>query len=273
MEVSKIPPSKSQLSNFKPDLLVIVGPTASGKTALAIELAKKFDGEIICADSRTVYKHLDIGTAKPTPQEQELVPHHLLDIVEPDQPFTVADFKKLANEKIKEIQMRGKLPIMVGGSGLYIDSVIFDYQFSKSGSKRDSQNPRHLAKEEPSQKSATLRENTLVIGLQVPRDVLRRRIEARIEQMLENGLISEAGKLINSYPGSKALDAPGYKAFTEYLAGRLDLDEAKALFIKNDFQLAKRQMTWFKRNNSIHWIENRGQAVEIATTFLNKKSD
>ena len=126
-------------------LLVIVGPTASGKTALAIELAERMNGEIICADSRTVYRGLDIGTAKPTPEERARVPHHLLDVVDPDQPFSVADFKRLAEQAITDVRRRDKLPILVGGSGLYIDAIIYDYQFSAAGTKRSEQNPRHLA--------------------------------------------------------------------------------------------------------------------------------
>lgn len=127
-------------------LIVIVGPTASGKTTLAIELARRLDGEIICADSRTVYKGMDIGTAKPTEEEQLFVPHHLLDVVDPGERFTVADFKRLANEAIIDIIGRGKVPIMVGGSGLYIDAVLFDYKFAPVGTPRDNQNPRHLSK-------------------------------------------------------------------------------------------------------------------------------
>ena len=110
-------------------LISIVGPTASGKTALAIRVAEELSGEIICADSRTVYKGLDIATAKPSRDERNRVPHHALDVVTPDEPFTVADFKQLADKAIKDIQDRGKIPILVGGSGLYIDAVLFNYSF------------------------------------------------------------------------------------------------------------------------------------------------
>ena len=110
-------------------LVVILGPTASGKSAMALELAQKFNGEIVCADSRTIYKGMDIGTAKPSIQEQQLVRHHLIDIVEPDRPFSAAQFKQAAQDAIAEIQSRGKLPFLVGGSGMYIDSVIYDYGF------------------------------------------------------------------------------------------------------------------------------------------------
>ena len=120
-------------------IIVIVGPTASGKTALAIDIAKRHNGEIICADSRTVYKGLDIGTAKPTPADQARVPHHGLDLVEPDESFSAADFKSYANQKIAEIRQRGRLPVLVGGTGLYVDSVVYDYQFGPPVDKKRRQ--------------------------------------------------------------------------------------------------------------------------------------
>lgn len=251
-------------------LLVIVGPTASGKTALAIELARKFDGEIVCADSRTVYKHLNIGTAKPTSEERALVPHHLLDVVEPDQPFTVADFKKLANEAIQDISARSRLPIMVGGSGLYIDAVLFDYQFSEAGAKRDEINPRHVDKSAQGNRGE-VRSNTLVLGLEVDRETLRSRITKRVDTMVAAGLLDEVKYLLGHYADSKALDAPGYKAFRRHLDREISLDEAKSLFIKNDMALAKRQMTWFKRNPRIQWQSNPSSTVALVTTLVNKK--
>ncbi len=253
-------------------LVVIVGPTASGKTSLAIELAQKFDGEIICADSRTVYKDMDIGTAKPTINERAMVPHHLLDVVSPDEPFTVVDFKKLANRAIADIEARGKLPIMVGGSGLYIDAVLFDYAFAPKGAKRDPENPRHLSKTEPQVKQE-LRPNTLVIGLNPDLDILKQRITQRVDQMVDSGFLDEVQKLLAKYePGIKALQAPGYKAFQSYLENKISLEDAKALFVRNDYLLARRQRTWFKRNKSIHWLNNREKIVDFVTTFLNKTS-
>lgn len=251
-------------------LLVIVGPTASGKTALGIELARKFDGEIICADSRTVYRGLDIGTAKPSPEERAQVLHHLIDVVNPDQPFSVADFKRLAEQAIEDIWRRGKLPILVGGSGLYIDAIIYDYQFNSDGTPRDPQNPRHLASSQSEDRQAMLPGVTM-IGLDIPRDVLRQRISDRVEAMVGHGFIDEVRWLVENYPGSKALDAPGYKAFREYLDGHKTLEEAKAEFVRNDMQLAKRQMTWFRRNKSIHWLDDLSKAVDLITTILNKK--
>lgn len=251
-------------------LLVIVGPTASGKTALAIELATKFDGEIICADSRTVYKHLDIGTAKPTAGERATVPHHLLDVVEPDEPFTVADFKQRATKVVEDISGKGRLPIMVGGSGLYVDAVLFDYSFSPEVSERDPINARHVHPESTHTKQP-IRGNTVVIGLDVPRDELKQRIAQRVDTMIADGFIEEVEELKGRYPGFKALDAPGYKAFADYIDGSISLEEAKELFVRNDYQLARRQQTWFRRNKSIQWISDPRQAVDIVTTFLSKK--
>lgn len=253
-------------------LIVIVGPTASGKTALAIEVAQKFDGEIICADSRTVYKYMDIGTAKPTNVERELVSHHLLDVVEPDEHFTVVDFKKLAKESIHDIHDRGKLPIMVGGSGLYIDAVLFDFEFAPKDAKRDSTNPRHLDKSEPQIRHG-MRDNTLLIGLNPDLEVIKQRITDRVDEMLSQGFENEVRYLYSKYgDGTKALQAPGYRAFRDYIIeNKISLDEAKAQFIRNDYLLARRQRTWFKRNKSIHWLDNREDYVDILTTFLNKK--
>ena len=257
-------------NSLKP-LVVIVGPTASGKTALAIEIAKKYDGEIICADSRTVYKDMNIGTAKPTVPEMQGVPHHLLDIVEPDQKFTVSDFKHLADKSIADIQSRGKLPILVGGSGLYINSVIYDYDFSASSGPRDEQNPRHLSPEAPTQVQQ-VRPDTLILGINMDPDLLKERIAKRVDLTIENGLVDELKMLANKYGWELSpMHAPAYKAFRPYLEGTIDLDQAKAQNIVYDSRLAKKQRTWFKRNNSIHWLSDPSKYVDILTTFLNNR--
>lgn len=248
-------------------LVVIVGETASGKSALALELAKKFNGEIICADSRTVYKSMDIGTAKPSPAEQKQVKHYLLDVVEPGERFTVADFKDQANKAIQEIYNRDRLPIMVGGSGLYVDSVLFDYQFSSRGAERDPVNPRHL--KQSGQTKKILRDNTLVLGLQVERSILEERIKNRVDAMVTTGFEKEVQMLVKTYGwDNQAMLAPGYKAFREYLEGEITLEEAKIGFVRSDIQLAKRQRTWFKRNKSIQWINDPTEAFKITTRFL-----
>lgn len=254
----------------KRHLIVIVGETGVGKSALAMNLAEKFNGEIIAADSRTVYKGMDIGTAKPTKDERRTVKHHLLDVVEPHQKFSVAEFKKLANEAIKDITNRGKLPILVGGSGLYIDSILYDYKFDPQG-PRDPLNPRHRLKSPLNNK---LRANTIIVGIKIAKNELEKRVERRTETMLELGLIDEVKRLLERYPAeTEAFKAPGYKAFIAYAKGQISLDEAKKAFVRADLQLAKRQRTWFKRNKSIHWVKastDPSYVVEQVTTVLNK---
>lgn len=251
-------------------LVVVVGSTASGKSAVALELARRFNGEIIAADSRTVYKGMDIGTAKPPKTELENIPHHLLDIIEPAKAFNAADFKARALEAIADIQQRQKLPIMAGGTGLYIDAVLYDFEFSLPGSERDATNPRHL-KRDKKILVGDIRPNTIIIGLKTERDMLERRIVKRTETMFDRGLLEEVKRLVNNYgweaPGLQAI---GYQEFKPFFEGAESLEEVKANIITHTMQYAKRQRTWFKRNKSIHWVEKQIEAVELTTTFLNK---
>jgi tRNA dimethylallyltransferase len=282
-------------------LVVILGPTASGKTALAIELAERFGGEIIAADSRTVYTGMDIGTAKPTPEEQGRVPHHLLDVVTPDKQFTVADFQRLASRAIADIGERSKLPILVGGSGLYIDALLYGFTFRGEPDLQqrealqelsieelqamlkergiplpeNGRNPRHLIRALETNGAApargSLRPNTVVIGLPAVRDVLRTKVTARVDAMVDAGFEDEARWLAKEYGwNAPGLQAPGYKAFRPYIEGEISLEEAKQLFVQNDMQYAKRQMTWFRRNADIHWISKMEEAVDLVTTIVNK---
>lgn len=250
-------------------LVVIVGETASGKSSLAMQIAKQFNGEIICADSRTIYKAMDIGTAKPSKKDREEIKHYLLDIIEPNQRYSASLFKKDALEAISNIANRGKLPIMVGGTGLYVDAVLFDYSFSSGEQQKDSNNPRHLSKSTQKNRGE-LRPNTLVIGLNRSRDELNIRIEERAKQMLEAGFINEVNTLVDKYgTDNEALSGIGYRTFAKYLRGDITLELAKAEFVKGDKSLAKRQRTWFKRNKSIHWI-NPSQANKIVHDFVTK---
>lgn len=284
-------------------LIVILGETASGKTALAIELAKRFDGEIISADSRTVYKEMDIGTAKPSKAERIQVPHHLVDVVSPDEKFTVADFQRLAQQSMKNIYERQHIPFLVGGSGLYIDAVIYDFELlpppDPAERKRlqkmsvqelqteimekgyqipaNKNNPRHLTRVietagKVSQKNP-LRSNTLLLGLSLDRDELKKRIAARADRMIEQGLVSEVRYVGEKYGWeSSALQAPAYRAFKKHVAGDSSLEEAKNEFMYSDLQLAKRQRTWFRRNSSIQWIDSLEQAESMVDKFLHKSS-
>ena len=244
-------------------MIVIVGETASGKSALALALAKRLNGEIICADSQTIRKEANIGTSKPSKSPQKAITHHLLDIIEPDEPFNVAQFKDLANEAINDISNRGKLPIMVGGTGLYIDSVIFDYQFGSSQSDK------------------TLRSNTLILGIQISREELKQKVHARTRQMINNGLAEEAKTLANKYGWDcEVLQAIGYREWREYFAEKpneksqteqIPIEEIEAKINKDTLELAKKQRTWFKRNKSIQWLSTPVKLdgiVDLATTFF-----
>jgi len=282
-------------------LIVILGPTASGKTALALDLAQRFDGEIIAADSRTVYIGMDIGTAKPTLEEQKLAPHHLIDVVTPDQAFTVAGFQRLARQAIADIASRGKVPILVGGTGLYIDAVIYNFSFRPGGNlaerqqleslsvdelqaltlqkglslPENSQNPRHLIRNLETDGAAPqrspLRPRTLVLGINPDEETLKVRITARIDAMMKAGFLDEVRRVSSQYGwDAPALAAPGYKALHPFLDGEISLDQAKQQFVQNDWQYAKRQKTWFKRSSDIHWISKSEDAVVLVTTLLNK---
>lgn len=293
---------KAQASLQK--IVVIVGATASGKSALAMRLAQKFNGEIICADSRTVYKGMDIGTAKPSAADRQLVRHHLLDIIEPSQTYSAAQFVRDAKLSIAAINSKGKLPIVVGGSGLYVDALVFDYKFGAPASQSvrqrldrlsladlqaeakqidiseqdiDFKNRRHLQRAVENggvvKQARQLRPGTLVIGLQVDKQVLDKRIEERVESMIGSGFTKEAKDLGHKYGWSApGLLSTSYRAFKDYCQGSLSVENAKSQFIKNDKALAKRQRTWFKRNKSIHWQSEQMQVDDLITTFLSKNS-
>jgi tRNA dimethylallyltransferase len=283
-------------------LIVVVGETSSGKSALALELAKRFDGELICADSWTVYRDFDIGTAKPTIAEQAVVPHHLLDVAEPRTGFSAVLFQKLAQRAIADIASRGKLPIMVGGTGLYIDSVLFDYSFlppSDPGVRSelnamdleqvlarankleldttgiDLRNKRRVIRliENNGQRPVRhdIRPNTLVLGIAVERGYLRDRIAQRVDAMLAAGLEQEVQSLSERYGWeAEPMKGIGYREWREYFDGTQNLVETRERIVKATMDLAKRQRTWFKRNSGIQWQDDRSKFVDIVTTFLNK---
>lgn len=267
-------------------LIVIVGPTASGKTSLAIELAEICGGEIICADSRTIYKGLDIGTAKPTEQDRSRVKHWGLDLVNPNDYFSVADFKKYAISKIDEIKSRGHIPFLVGGTGLYVDAVILDYQFGKAVDLIERKNLNNLTLQElydyctkhnvtlpenKNNKRYVVRaieqkgvnvskrdrpaENTIVVGISTDRDILRTRIEQRSEQLFDDGVVEEAKVLGKKYGwDSEALKSNIYPLIHSYLLGNLSLEDVKKKYLIIDWRLAKRQLTWLRRNQFINWL-------------------
>lgn len=270
----------------EPPLIVIVGPTASGKTGLAVELAHEFGGEIISADSRAVYRHLSIGTAKPSPKEQRGVPHWGIDLVDPGERFTVADFQQYAKVKIKEIRARGAVPFLVGGTGLYIDAVVYDFVFPQT----DSSNERRDALEELSlgdlhdychknnitlpenyknkrhvisailregvhlQRKYELEANTIVVGIATEKDFLNKRIIDRAHTIFAQGIVKEAVKAAKKYGwDNEAMTGNVYPLIREYVMGNLALEAVVERFIISDRQLAKRQMTWFRRNPHVQW--------------------
>lgn len=274
-------------SNLALPLVVITGPTASGKTGLAIELARQFRGEIICADSRTIYKGMDIGTAKPSKEEQAIVPHWGLDLVEPGDYFSVADFKAYADQKISEIRGRGHVPFLVGGTGLYIDAVLFDYSFGPPADidlrvrlenmsleelhkyctesniplPENDKNKRYVIraieqKDVSTTRSSSPIEDSVVVGIATYKEVLRQRIGARTEQLFNNGVVEEATILGKKYGWkSEAMSANIYRLIHSYLEHELSLEEIKEKNTTLDRQLAKRQLTWLRRNPHMKWLE------------------
>lgn len=267
-------------------LVVIVGPTASGKTSLSIDLAKRHKGEIICADSRTIYKGMDIGTAKPSVAEQAMVPHWGLDLVEPGEYFSVADFKAYAYQKIKEIRSRGNVPFLVGGTGLYIDAILFDYKFGAMADNSDRiklqhmtldqlhiycnknnislpdnyKNKRYVIRSIENQgvklgKRQQPLSNSIIVGISTEKTILRNRIEQRIEQLFNDGVINEVEEIGGKYGwGSEALKSNIYPLVHSYLTGDMTLADVKLKSITADWRLAKRQMTWLRRNKFIQWL-------------------
>lgn len=241
--------------NYVGPVVVIVGPTGSGKTGVSIKIAKKLNGEIISADSRAIYKGMDIGTAKPTLLERDGVPHFGFDLVEPGERFTVADFKAYAEEKIAEIRKRGHVPIIAGGTGLYIDALVYDYQFDKTG-ERSAVNPYHHedngAEAKDRKKICT---NYLLIGIKWSPEELRKRLTTRAEQMFCSDLFEETKTLVQKYDwNTQAMKSNVYQFAWQYLQGEITAERAKELFVFDDWHLAKRQLTWFKRTKEIIWL-------------------
>lgn len=270
-------------------LIVILGPTASGKTGYAIELARRINGEIVCADSRTVYRGMDVGTAKPTKREQEMVPHWGLDLAEPNGRFTLYDFQQYAYTKIAEIRGRQHVPMLVGGTGLYIDSVIYHYGLTKEASfdttrrsrleqmtvtelkdyavshqlelPNDTLNKRRLIRVieqgAVNKKCTQLDDNTVVIGIKSDRETLRMRSRQRSEQMLADGLIEETKRLIQQYGLVEPLRRNAYGVVHQYLNGDItSRDELIDRMVIADGHLVKKQLTWWRsprRAGDIMW--------------------
>ena len=271
-------------------IIVIAGPTAVGKTKLSIELSKRLNGEVINSDSTQVYKEMNIGTAKVTEEEKEGIPHHLFDIKNIDEDYTVYDYQKDARRVIEDILKRGKTPILAGGTGLYIKAALFNYEFKDEDTKYDFSN---LSNEEVYNKLKELDPNTdihinnrkrveralayclnnndsisnntkgnellydtVFIGLTTDRDFLYKRINMRVDVMVKNGLIDEAKYFYDKNIRSKAVMTPiCYKELFEYFDGHSSLDEALDLIRQRSRKYAKRQYTWFKHQLPVKWFD------------------
>ncbi len=290
------------VNTTEPKLVIILGPTASGKSDLGMELARRFNGEIIAADSRTVYRGMDIGTAKPSLGDQTEIQHWGLDLVEPNEPFNAAQFKAYANAAVANIAGRGKLPIMVGGTGLYIDAVLYDYRFPTGDdiAKRseyaamgvgkllellqinnpdkyaviDHANKRRIIRalennQNNENKSGSPRPQTLVLGLELNKEIIQSRIELRAKKMLSKGIIEEVRRTGETFGwDSEAMSGIIYRVFKMIAqTGENNpeiIEAALAEFIASDKKLVKKQLTWFRRSPHITWLNAADPAVLVA---------
>ena len=307
----------------KNKLLVVVGPTASGKTDMAIKLAQKYNGEVVSADSRQIYRGMDLGTAKPLRNQKSKIKnqkyivdgviHWMIDIKNPDELYTVAEYKKDAIKAIRDIQKRDKLPILVGGTGLYIKAVVDNLEIPKlkanpSLRKKiereieekglnfvfeklikldpeaayivDPKNPRRIVRaleitlltKKPfsaQRKTGKPLFDVLEIGISIPNEKLKERINLRVDQMIEQGLVEEVKNLIKKYGANQqAFDAIGYREIIDYLNKKSTLEQAAEIMKINTWHYAKRQMTWFKKNKKIIWIESPKEACVLCQDWL-----
>ncbi len=284
-------------------IIIICGPTASGKSAIALRIAKKYQGEILNGDAFQVYQELSIGTVKPTILERSLLPHHLYDYVKPNEPFSVQRYQKEAREKIDEILARKHVPILVGGTGLYQKATIFDYVFEdqievdmSAFDSYENEALYEMAKEidpvavmkihpnnrkrllrvleiyyasgkkksenEALQKHASIYENVVWIGVDIPRDELYQRIDSRVDQMMKEGLLEEVKQLYQKYSSSiQAFQAIGYKEWIPYFEEKVDRDSVVELIKKNSRNYAKRQMTFFKNQLPVKWFQTEEELI------------
>ncbi len=290
----------------KKSVLIIAGPTASGKSALAIELAKKINGEIISADSMQVYKYMNIGTAKASKKELSEIKHHLIDVLYPDEPFSVAVFKEMAENAIKDISERGKIPIIAGGTGFYINALLYGTDFSSAEKEGNDFYRNHLltlagekgkeyihtmlfkvdpeaaekihfnnikrviralefyhetgtkiSEHNKNEKSRDKAYHDFMFVLHMNRDILYDRINKRVDQMIEEGLVKEVHGLLHmGYDRSLiSMQGLGYKEIIRYIDGECTLEEAVDTLKQSTRHFAKRQITWFKHQNEAIWLD------------------
>lgn len=306
--------------NKKIDIVAIVGPTASGKTEIAVSLAKAKNGEVVSADSMQIYKYVSIGTAKPTQEEMQGIPHYLIDFVDPSENFSVADYVKLAQERILDIHKRNKLPIICGGTGLYVRSLINNIHFSEENTNKKIRedlrkraelegadvllkelykiDPEYAEKLHPNNVIRVIRAleifittginvtehnrrskliespyNAKIFGLDYKnREILYERINKRVDIMINNGLIEETERVYKSNFGQTAMNAICYKELIPYLKGEVTLDDAVEKLKLETRHYAKRQLTWFRREENIEWIylDETNEKNKILEKIYNK---
>ena len=294
--------------NFKKKIIVILGPTASGKSDLAIKLAQKFNGEIISADSRQVYKGLDIGSGKIKKEEMKEIPHYLLDVASPKRRFSVSKYQKLSLKAIEKIFKKNKIPIICGGSGFYVQSIIDglkipevkpNYKLRKELSKKtpdelyqmlkkldknraesiDRKNSRRLIraieiaielKKVPKLEKHPLPYPVLILGIKKEKNELKKLIKKRLLKRLDEGMVDEVKNLYKNKVSFKKLEEFGleYRYIAFYLQGKITYDEMVKSLQKEIEHYAKRQMTWFKKDNRIIWIKNYKEAEKLVKDFL-----
>lgn len=294
----------------KPKIIAIVGPNASGKSEIAVKLAKKFNGEVISADSRQVYRGMNIGTGKITKKEMQGITHHLLDVASPKRIFTVAQYQKLAEKAIKKILKKNKIPILCGGTGFYIQTVIDNLQIpevkpdwklrkklekksidqlfqilKKLDPKRaatiDKNNPRRLIRaieivkktgKPISKLKANPKYDVLMIGIKKEKKELKKLIEKRLKKRLKQGMIKEVEKLHKAGLSWKKLESFGleYKWIAKYLKKEINREEMIKSLQRDIEDYARRQMVWFKKEKRINWIKNYKEAENLVKQFLLK---
>lgn len=286
------------------NLVILTGPTAVGKTSLSINLAKSINGEIISADSMQVYKGMDIGTAKVTPDEMDGIKHYLIDVIEPTEDFHVVKFKEMVESAINEIYAKGKIPIICGGTGFYIQAILYDINFTENEIDKDyrksledyavkygnealhaklkeidpvsaenipaanvkrviraieyyNQTGEQFSVHNATQKEKNSPYNFAYFVLNDDRNLLYNRIDARVDKMIEDGLVDEVKTLVNAgvKKGMTAMDGIGYKELLDYLEGNGTLCDAIELIKKKSRNYAKRQLTWFRREKEVIWLD------------------
>lgn len=311
--------------NDKPNVIVIVGPTAVGKTKLSIDLSHRFNGEIISADSMQIYKYMNIGTAKPSVEEMDGIKHYLIDEIDPKEEFSVAQYKELAEKYIEEILNKGKQPIIVGGTGLYVNSIIYNISFSETVADKEYRqelenialqkgnqfiynmlnevDPDWAKKLHPNDTKRIIRAlevykctgetmsyqnaqsrlneskyNFVIMGLSMERELLYSRINARVDKMIEEGLIDEVENLVKMGYNKEmtSMQGIGYKEIIDYFDGKYSKSETIDIIKMESRRYAKRQFTWFKRVEEINWFDvtniEYGEILEQTVEyFLSKK--